>query len=275
MRAVGFQLDGNTQEQIDAARDAFVELARETHLFPEEQFPYLFEHRSGFYRIGEDADHRNALYVQVSTTHQANGPHQHPYWAIITGVRGNEINVLYERVDDGSSTTHGKLGNRREEHVTTGRSLFIPKKDFHTIQVSEDEVGVHLHFYGVGADTAAHRGVPRFSTPDSKDVIINSGTPEPGRIGVQRVSLSDVEEAQREGKPLGLLVVDFVGDALPAPFATAPRVELERIRVGADLPADVSTPVVVAGEGKAVRLAAEKLTRLGYFSTFWFDPYHA
>lgn len=275
VKAAGLSLADPGDEAVEAARAAFLDLAKRTELFPAEQFPYLHETRSGFYRIGEDADHRNALYIQVSRTHGANPPHKHPYWAIITGVQGDEVNVLYERVDDGSQPGNGKLGNRREVHIRPGVSLYIPNRDFHTIHVEGEEEGIHLHFYAVGADTLEHRSVERFKTPDSEDIYVRTEAAEPGIIGVQRLSLSDVETAVKDGRPVTVLAIDHGLDALPVVISDARRVSLDQVTPDLHvLPEDKGTPIVLAGEGKTVRIAADKLTRLGYFSTFWFDTHH-
>lgn len=265
-----------TPEQIDAAQAAFRELGERTELFPPEQFPYLYESRSGFYRIGEDPDHHNALYIQVSSHRQANQPHKHPYWAIITGVQGDELNILYERIDDGSVEGKGKLSEPLPVHIEPGVSFFIHNKYFHTIHIEGEPDGVHLHFYAIATDTREHREVQRFKTPDSEEVFVREYKPEPGVIGVQRIGREDVEAALATDDPVAFLKIGAqeggAADLLPGAAAIEPAL------VGTDpaiLPADLSTPVVLVGEGKPVRIAAEKLTRLGYFSTFWFDPAHA
>jgi len=275
VKAAGLSLVDPSEDAVEAARAAFLDLAKRTELFPAEQFPYLYETRSGFYRIGEDADHKNALYIQVSRAHGANPPHKHPYWAIITGVQGDEVNVLYERVDDGSVPGKGRLGNKRVVHIRPGVSLYIPNKDFHTINVEGEDEGIHLHFYTVGADTLEHRSVERFKTPDSEDIYVRTEAAEPGVIGVQRLPLADVEAAVNDGRPVAVLAVDHGLDALPVAIAGARRVTLDQIGPGLHgLPEDRATPLILVGEGRTVRIAADRLTRLGYFSTFWFDPHH-
>lgn len=264
-----------TEEQIEAAEAAFRDLAKRAELFPAEQFPYLYDERSGFYRIGEDPDHLNALYIQVSSHRKANQPHKHPYWAIITGVRGDELNVLYERVDDGSVEGKGKLGEPRPVHIEPGVAFYIHNKYFHTINIEGEPDGVHLHFYAIGTDTREHREVQRFKTPDSDEIFVREAKLEPGVIGVQRLGRSDVRDAVAAGDPVAFLTIGSESQTSPDIPAGAPVLGPEDINTGAaGLPAELATPIVLVGEGRDVRIAADKLTRLGYFSTFWFDPAH-
>lgn len=261
------------RQQIDAARAALLTLAARSELFPVGQFPYLFAQRSGFYRLAEDVDHRNALYVQVSTNeHVGNAPHQHPYWAIIAGVRGNEHNVLYRRIDDGEVEGRGRLGKVGEVSVEPGVALYIPHDHYHTIGTRGPEIGIHLHFYRIGTDTPQHRGGPRFASPDSDVVIAKPGTVTPGEIGVQRVWLRDVEAALASGRPLALLQAGPVGTALPEALRGARRIDPDAEAAHADLPVDRAAPVVLIGHGRAVRIVAGKLARLGYAHSFWYDP---
>lgn len=211
--------DNHDDAQIEAGRAALLALAARTELFPVAQFPYLYAQRSGFYRLAEDADHRNALYVQVSTNeHGGNSPHQHPYWAIIAGVRGNEHNVLYRRTDDGQVEGRGQLGKVGEVSVVPSKALYIPHDTYHTIGTRGGEVGIHLHFYRIGTDTPEHRGAPRFASPESDVVVARAGTIDPGEIGVQRVWLRDVQAGDASGNPLSVLQAGTIETPLPEPL---------------------------------------------------------
>lgn len=272
IKAAGLGDDNHDDAQIEAGRAALLALAVRTELFPVAQFPYLYAQRSGFYRLAEDADHRNALYVQVSTNeHGGNSPHQHPYWAIIAGVRGNEHNVLYRRTDDGQVEGRGQLGKVGEVSVVSSEALYIPHDTYHTIGTRGGEVGIHLHFYRIGTDTPEHRGAPRFASPESDVVVARAGTIDPGEIGVQRVWLRDVQAGDASGNPLSVLQAGTIETPLPEPLRGARRIDPEG-GAPAGLPEDSATPIVLAGHGRAVRIAATKLARLGYAHTFWFDP---
>jgi predicted metal-dependent enzyme (double-stranded beta helix superfamily) len=272
IKAAGLGDDNHDHAQIEAARAALLALAARSELFPVAQFPYLYAQRSGFYRLAEDADHRNALYVQVSTNeHGGNSPHQHPYWAIIAGVRGNEYNVLYQRTDDGQVEGRGRLGQVGEVSVEPGVALYIPHDTYHTIGTRGGEVGIHLHFYGIGTDTPEHRGAARFSSPDSDVVVARARPIEPGEIGVQRVWLRDVQSAAASSGPVTVLQAGAIDSPLPEPLRGAHRIDPEG-GTPAGLPEDHAVPIVLAGHGRAVRIAATQLARLGYAHTFWFDP---
>lgn len=273
IRAAGIHEGENTPEQIEAAKAALVDLAGRVELFPEEQFPFLYERRSGFYRLSEDADHRNALYVQVSRNGIGNQPHRHPHWAIIVGIQGNELNRLYRRVDDESVPFRGKLESIGDVAVEPGVALYIPEERYHTIEIAGEQPGIHLHFYAVGADTGSHRGVPRFLSPDSEDYIIREDAIH--QIGVQRIGHDDIARAEASGRPFRIL--DFTGTSLTSLGGdkVVPVLADDVEAVVERLSEDRNEPLILAGDGDTARTAAAKLARLGYNNSFWLDRENA
>ena len=269
VRAAGLGAGHNTAEQIDAAREALRNLAAQPELFPTEQYPFRSELASGFYRLGEDADRRNALYVLVGKARASNAPHRHPSWALIAGVSGNEHNVLFERIDDGSEPGKGKLRKRGEHSIVAGDVLYMPAGDYHTIQVDGDELAVHLHIYGIGVDGPENRGAPVFRGPDSEAYDVNNRGPL--SLGVQQVSLAQVVEAH-QAKPLAFFAVDH---AVQLPEELPPAVPVssaEGAVLPAGLPADTHQVLVLIGDAEPVEVVAERLARAGYATALRLDP---
>ncbi len=269
IRAGGIGLQAPNQEQIALAREALSDLAAQRHLFPEDRFPFLHEHRSGFYRLAEDADRQHALYVQVSRHNVGNQPHSHPHWAIITGVQGNELNEIFERTDDGSVPGRGRLRKLRDVPITPGVALYIPREHYHTIRVAGDEPGVHLHYYASAVDGPAHTGEPRFLSADSEEYTVPDRNDVP--VGVQSALLADVHEAAQAGDGISVLAL---GETIPVSLSDAVsdvrQVSLPEL-ADVELDGDLSAPVILAGESAIVRDAAAQLARRGYYNTFWFD----
>lgn len=269
VRAAGLGAAHNTAEQIDAAREALRSLAAQPELFPTEQYPFRSELASGFYRLGEDVDRRNALYVLVGKARASNAPHRHPSWALIAGVSGNEHNVLFERLDDGSEPGKGKLRKRGEHSIVAGDVLYMPAGDYHTIQVDGDELAVHLHIYGIGVDGPENRGAPVFRAPDSEAYDVNNRGPL--SLGVQRVSLAHVVEAH-QAKPLAFFAVDHAVH-LPGELPAAVSVSsAEGAALPGGLPADTHQVLVLIGEAEPVEVVAERLARAGFATAVRLDP---
>jgi len=268
VRAAGLGAEHNSAEQVDAARRALGALAARPELFPTQQYPFRSELASGFYRLGEDADRRNALYVLVGKARASNSPHRHPSWALIAGVSGNEHNVLFERLDDGSVPGKGKLRKRGEHSIVQGDVLYMPAGDYHTIQVDGDELAVHLHIYGIGVDGPENLGAPVFTGPDSEAYEVNNRGPL--SLGVQRVALAEVIQAHA-AKPLVFLAVDHKAQwpaELPAALLVNSAAESA---LPAGLPEDPHQVLVLVGDAEPVEVVAERLARAGYGSAVRLD----
>lgn len=144
-----------TKGDLEQIRNVLRELARQKDLFSFEAFP-LPDKSSGtencLYRISEDADHRYALYVNVSHPGKNSPPHNHTTWAVVVGVRGHELNRLYQRTDDGKTPGKGNVRVVSEVDVSPDTGICLMPEDIHSIHVVRDEPIIHLHMYGLALD---------------------------------------------------------------------------------------------------------------------------
>ena len=108
------------REALEAIKGLLLDLAGRRELFPPGDFPVTEEDGTGvIYRLTEDADHRFALYASTGAPGKSVPPHNHTTWAVIVGVHGDEHNVFYERIDDGSVPGRGQADGA-PAHVRTG-----------------------------------------------------------------------------------------------------------------------------------------------------------
>lgn len=133
-------------------RSALIDLAQSEDLFPPDEFTIPDDAPSRLYRLAEDADHRFALYAAANRPGRSAPPHNHTTWAAIAGVRGQEHNVFYQRVDNGELPGEGRLRQTGAQTVVSGNAVSFLPDDFHTIELVGDQPGLHLHLYGLSLE---------------------------------------------------------------------------------------------------------------------------
>lgn len=153
------QSRGVTREALDEIRDLLLELAAHTELFPASDFPPHKDERGfdAIYRLSEDDDHRFALYMSTAERGKKVPPHDHTTWAVIAGVQGDELNVFYERSDDGSQPGRGTLREINRTVVSPGTAVTLMPDDIHHIETGEAGDTLHLHLYGLGLEQLSER----------------------------------------------------------------------------------------------------------------------
>lgn len=151
---------GASRDALHRVKDVLCELATRKDLFTFEHFP-LPARDSGtancLYRVSEDADHQYALYINVSHPGKSSAPHNHTTWAVVVGVLGDELNRLYERVDDGGALGRGVVRQAREVNVSPGTGICFLPKDIHSIHVEGSQPILHFHMYGKGLEQLTGR----------------------------------------------------------------------------------------------------------------------
>ena len=74
--------------------------------------------------------------------------HNHNSWVLIGGVKGNERNTNYRRLDDGSRPWHARLEEAETVDIRAGIcNSLLPPHDIHAVTIPEGEA-VALHVYG-------------------------------------------------------------------------------------------------------------------------------
>lgn len=251
---------------IARVKKAVDTLSRQTELFAIASFPIKLDTHAGLYRLGEDSDRQNALYItggiygKVQTQ-----PHTHPAWVSMGAVKGLERNRIYQRTDDKSVDGEGRLEALRVDDVVPGEPVFIGSGLFHTLEVHDDIQTLHLHLYDAGLDDDANSNLPVFEAPDSTRY---KNTPPAGQrkavAGVHPSTFGEVSEAVSSGLPLQVISVDH-HDPLLDKLVASHAVSLDNWEASTDgLQGNPDVPVVLLGAAPAVEVAAQRLARLGY-----------
>ena len=140
---------GVTRGGLARMRLRLLQLAEHADLFPTEDFPPPdgdVDFPANIYRIAEDDDHRFALYVQSARGALDTPAHNHTTWAVIAGIRGNELNRFYERTADGGVVQTGR------RVVQKGSAVAFLPDELHSIHVAGDDTVINFHMYGLALD---------------------------------------------------------------------------------------------------------------------------
>jgi predicted metal-dependent enzyme (double-stranded beta helix superfamily) len=146
--------EGVTRDSLARIRDELMRLAAEERLFPSAEFPPPPEGQKGSnrYRLHEDEGNRFALYLNALNPGNETKPHDHTTWAVVVAVDGQELNRVYERLDDGQDPARCDLRLREEVMVEPGRGICLMPEDIHSIHTTGSRPTRHLHMYGLALE---------------------------------------------------------------------------------------------------------------------------
>ena len=75
-------------------------------------------------------------------------PHNHGTWAVVVGVEGEELNVFWKRLDDGSKPGYADLRPFGEKRCCPGDVMMMPSGTIHEVRNETDRVSLSFHVYG-------------------------------------------------------------------------------------------------------------------------------
>ena len=149
--AHGREHGGIDRAGIARIKERLLELAALEHLFPAEDFPPPVGERGSFnYRLAQGDDGTLALYVQSVGEGTSAPPHEHLTWAVIVGLRGQELNRFYD-----CCAGEGEPHVEREEVVERGTGVTMLGHDVHSIHI--DGASTNFHCYGLAMENMTGR----------------------------------------------------------------------------------------------------------------------
>lgn len=145
---------GVTRPALERIREELMALAAQEQLFPTSEFPSPpnGEKGSNRYLLQEDGNNRFALYMNALNPGNATKPHDHTTWAVVVAVDGQELNKVYERMDDGSDPERCDMRVAEEIMVEPGRGICLMPDDIHSIHTVGTRPTRHLHMYGLALE---------------------------------------------------------------------------------------------------------------------------
>ncbi|MEQ8895638.1 MAG: cysteine dioxygenase family protein [Roseovarius sp.] len=149
---------GITRQTIGAIADDLRDIAGQTALWSEDQFPPPDEDsKQARYLIAEDDGQTFALYLNVMRPGKRIPPHNHTTWACVAAVEGTELNTLWSRTDDGTKPGQATVEKDRDISIEPGSAVGMLPDDIHSVFIPGDSIIRHLHFYGRALETLSER----------------------------------------------------------------------------------------------------------------------
>ena len=133
---------GIDQAGVERIKERLLELAERDDLFNDDDFPPPDVPGSSLsYRLAQNDDDELALYLQCVSDGTSAPPHEHTTWAVIVGMRGQELNRLY-----GPCAGRGEPQVQQEVMVERGAGVAMLGDDVHSIHI--EGVATNFHCYG-------------------------------------------------------------------------------------------------------------------------------
>jgi predicted metal-dependent enzyme (double-stranded beta helix superfamily) len=164
---------GITYDSLEEIAAWLKTLATRPELFPESEFPPPATRdvdASTRYLLQKEEDDSFALYLNSINPGKNSVPHNHTTWAVIVAVEGNELNRLYDRLDDRADPERAVLALRKEVVVSPGGNhVAFLADDIHSIHVAGERSTRHFHLYGM----ALHRLTDRVGFDLENQRVLN------------------------------------------------------------------------------------------------------
>ena len=149
--AHGREHGGIDRAGLERIKERLLQLAECEDLFSDEDFPPPDTPEASLsYRIAQNDDDELALYVQCVGDGTSAPPHEHRTWAVIVGMRGQELNRLY-----GPCAGGGEPQVQREVMVERGTGVAMLRDDVHSIHI--EGAATNFHCYGLALERLTGR----------------------------------------------------------------------------------------------------------------------
>lgn len=135
-------------------RDELLRLVAHSELFDAADFPPPTDpsRNSNMFVLSDGKGGEAALYVSVAPAGLKTPVHFHSTWAVIAGLRGEELNRFYERDEAGRPVETGSFV------VSNGTAVTMLPDDLHSIEILDTpERFFSFHLYGRPFETCSDR----------------------------------------------------------------------------------------------------------------------
>jgi predicted metal-dependent enzyme (double-stranded beta helix superfamily) len=102
----------------------------------------------GVHLLHEEPDHTLTVFAVAWAPGHGTPPHDHGTWAVVCGVDGEERNVRYKRLDDGSRPGYAELEVKHDFSADAGELVCMKTGGIHLVRNESDQVTLSLHTYG-------------------------------------------------------------------------------------------------------------------------------
>jgi predicted metal-dependent enzyme (double-stranded beta helix superfamily) len=151
---------GITRASLTLITGVLQKLADQPELFSSADFPPPQAgsgETSTRYQLNQSEEPGITLYLNSLLPGKTTAPHNHTTWAVIVAIRGEELNRLYQRIDDRSNPELAQLEFDKEITVRPGTAIGFLADDIHSIHVQGEQPTLHFHLYGRPLETLTER----------------------------------------------------------------------------------------------------------------------
>src|SRR3974390_1193723 len=102
----------------------------------------------GVHLLHEEPNHDLAVFLVSWLPNRGTTPHNHKTWAVVVGIEGQEQEINYERVDDGTTPGFADL-KRGGEQIRATRDIARGYPEaIHSVRNSSKDISMLRHPYG-------------------------------------------------------------------------------------------------------------------------------
>ena len=102
----------------------------------------------GIHLLYEENNHDLAVFIVAWAPGRGLEPHNHKTWAVVAGIEGQEHEVNYKRLDDGSKKGFADLQKTHEQTLYPGNAVCCLPEDIHSVWNNGTELALSIHTYG-------------------------------------------------------------------------------------------------------------------------------
>jgi len=102
----------------------------------------------GVHLLYEEPNHDLAVFLLSWLPNRGTTPHNHKTWAVVVGMEGQEREVNYERLDDGSTPGYADLKRGGQQVMGAGDIACCYPEHIHSVWNVGDDISMSLHTYG-------------------------------------------------------------------------------------------------------------------------------
>jgi predicted metal-dependent enzyme (double-stranded beta helix superfamily) len=102
----------------------------------------------GVHMLHEEPNHDLAVFLVSWLPNRGTTPHNHKTWAVVVGIEGQEQEISYERLDDGTMPGYADLERSGEQVMTAGDIARCYPEHIHTVRNVGRDISMSLHTYG-------------------------------------------------------------------------------------------------------------------------------
>ena len=102
----------------------------------------------GVHMLHEEPNHDLAVFLVSWLPNRGTTPHNHKTWAVVVGMEGQEQEVNYDRLDDGSKRGYADLKRSGELVMTVGDVARCYPEHIHSVWNVGKDISMSLHTYG-------------------------------------------------------------------------------------------------------------------------------